>query len=180
MAQTKKQNKIVVGGNVKISAYKGKRKVKQINVKNNATYNLFNFLLECLAGNLKQDNRPAFLKIGAVKSTDDFEGDPTISPVTKINSISVDAAKEGDEGRATNKFFVLYSAFGTGDNTEPVYPKVFTLQDNSRRTLAEVQLTKQTTLEIDPKQMNYSLLIDWSIGFKNPDPVIEEPEVTQQ
>ena len=183
MARTKKQNKIAVGGNVKISAYKGKRKIKQISVKNNATYNLFNFLLECLKGDLKQNNRPTYLKVLAVKTTEDFDSvTPSIAATVKLNSVVVDLSTEGaqEEGRAINKFFMLYSAFTSGGNTSSVYSKIFTLQDSSSNTLAEVELTKQTTLEIDPKQMNYSLLIDWSIGFKNPDPIVKEPEAIQQ
>lgn len=187
MAQTKKQNKVVVGGNVKISAYKGKRKIKQISAKNNATFKLFNFLLECLAGDLKQNNRPAYLQIKAVRkeNINNFDTDvPDVVATAKLNNISINryvADAQGNittQGKITNQFYMLYNAFATGGSGSLVYPKIFILQDNNGSTLAEVSLTSQTTIEIDPSLMNYSLLIDWSISFQNP--TAEALEAIQQ
>jgi hypothetical protein len=138
-------------------------------------------LLECLDGDLKQNNKPAFLKISAVTDYENFES-PTaadISTTVKLNSVVPKLAKnEGDTGSVTNEFFILYSAFGVGGNTATVYPKVFMLCDSSKNELAKVTIAKDDSLAIDPTQMNYSLLIDWSISFKNPDPVVEAVEVT--
>lgn len=185
MAQTKKQNKVAVGGNVKISAYRGKRKIKQINAKNNATFNLFNFLLECLAGDLQQNNRPAYLQIKAVKSRDGFDTEtPSVCATTKLNNISINRYAADDQGNITtqgnitNQFYMLYSAFATSVGNDSVYPKVFILKDSKGQELAEVSLTSQTTIEINPTLMNYSLLIDWSISFQNP--TVEALEVVQQ
>lgn len=185
MAQTKKQNKVAIGGNVKISAYKGKRKIKQISAKNNATFNLFNFLLDCLAGDLKQNNRPAYLQIGAVTDINTFDAKtPSVFATTKLNNVSINsyiADGQGNittQGNITNQFYMLYSAFATGGDSSSVYPKVFILKDSGGGELAEVSLTKQTTIEIDPNLMNYSLLIDWSISFQNP--TLEALEVIQQ
>jgi hypothetical protein len=47
-------------------------------------------LLECLAGDLQQNNRPAYLQIKAVKSLDDFDTEtPSVVAPTKLNNASI-------------------------------------------------------------------------------------------
>lgn len=156
--KTKNQNKINVSGNVKISTQRGKKKIKQQVIKNNATPHLFAFLVQALNGDLKTNYVPSALQISTRNTAN--------KTITHTATISIQQT-EIDEHNITFGFYVKFSQLGSLQGSGNWQIIGLKLQGQTEQSLAEIDLSDNPFTGIDPRQVSYSLLVDWTIGFKN-------------
>ena len=64
-------------GNVKISIKAGKRILSSRTIHNNGTKNLFRFLSNCLAGDLRSDMLPRRIRLYTAKDSEDVTDETT-------------------------------------------------------------------------------------------------------
>ena len=188
MSKQKKQtsqptNKQVANSNigyqgvVTITTYKGKQRKSSFSQKNAGKASLFNFLVNCLSGQLEENNRPNFIRLLGIDPNNQQPQPKYISLTSHIKAakIATEPAIEPNNDSAANitySFLVPYSMLQTTNTKMYIYKAQLlnNTTDTSAQICAQADISVPDGFErpaLDRSKPDYSLVIDWKLSIAN-------------
>lgn len=169
-------------GNVKISIKAGKRILSSRTIHNNGTKNLFRFLSNCLAGDLRSDMLPRRIRLYTAKDSEDVTDETTwdwsentaISPYVYMASSAV--AYTDDTRSQTKYIFRVPYSHITGDMIYKLALYAGTTADPKDDRYAYIIIKDESgsawdPISIDKNTRKYAIEIEWILEISNKDTV---------
>lgn len=174
--------RIAYRGAVKVSQRKNGRAKVLKTAHNEGKYGLFNYLVDCLYGDMQVENRPFYLKVWSKSDTTDKsaeEKELTVypCPTSQKDMIRV-SAEDGDASASVSYSFLVTSvnqdaeAFDASGKTYLTKAELLSGSTADKRSCAEVDLTS-TDESGDTKYpeliKGYDLILQWKLTIGNAD-----------
>lgn len=178
-------------GSVKISIKAGKRTLASRTIHNNGTQNLFRFLSNCLAGDLRSDMLPRRIRLYTIVK--DTSGNPSekaadesdwewsnataISPYVYMASSAVTYTEQTTKAQTTYVFRVPYSQI-TGNEIYKLALYADTTSNPKSDRYAYIVLREKedekwvwAPIKFDKNTRKYAIEIEWTLEISNKDGV---------
>lgn len=172
--------RIAYKGTVKVSQRKnGKAKVLKT-AHNEGKYGLFNYIVDCLYGDMQVENRPFYLKVwskSSVSNTSAEEKELTVypCPTSQKDTVRV-SADEGDASASVSYSFLVTTAnqdaeaFDASGKTYLTRAELLSGSTSDRRSCAEVDLTstdESGNTKYPELSKGYDLILQWKLTIGN-------------
>lgn len=171
-------------GVVTITTYKGKQRKSSFSQKNAGQQPLFNFLVSCLNGQFRENNRPNFIRLrgGAEEEPEVLpaDGGGVLTGLIKATKIITGPNSE-TQANITYSFIVPYFMLNTPDATT-MYVYRAQLLNNANEVCAWADIEVQDGFDrpfLDKSKPDYSLVIDWKLSIANNESNIPVEEVEE-